>query len=79
MCVRVRVCACVLTPQQLLDFAAGLRGGELVDDVQGRLAQRVPHPRTDATLRGQDTHLNTLYHTHTHTHAHTDTHTSGCL
>lgn len=44
------VCPSDLTSQQLLDLSAGLCGGELVNDVQSGLTQRVPHPSTDATL-----------------------------
>lgn len=46
------VCTHVLTSQQLFDFPAGLRGGELVNDVQGSLTQSVSHSCTDATLDG---------------------------
>lgn len=39
------------TSQQLLDLLAGLGGGELVHDVQGRLAVGVPHMGIDPVLR----------------------------
>lgn len=38
------------TSQQLLDLLAGLRRGELVHDVQGRLAVCVPHMGIDPAL-----------------------------
>lgn len=38
------------TSQQLFDLSAGLRGGELVHNVQGGLAQGVSHSCTDPTL-----------------------------
>lgn len=39
------------TPQELLDLSAGLCCGELVNDVQGRLAVGVPHRCIDAALK----------------------------
>lgn len=39
-----------LTSQQLFDLPAGLRGGELVNDVQGSLTQSVSHACTDTAL-----------------------------
>lgn len=50
MCMCVCVYVCKMTSEQLFDLPAGLGGGKLVNDVQGRLTQRVPHPSTDATL-----------------------------
>lgn len=38
------------TSQQLLDFPAGCRGGELVDDVQSCLVVCVAHVHIDARL-----------------------------
>lgn len=39
------------TPQELLDLSTGLCCGELVNDVQGRLAVGVPHSCIDAALK----------------------------
>lgn len=39
------------TPQELLDLSAGLGCGELVNDIQGRLAVCVPHRCIDAALK----------------------------
>lgn len=39
------------TSQHLFDLSASLSGGKLVDDVQRRLAVRVPHRRINATLQ----------------------------
>ena len=41
----------VLTSQQLLDVLAGVRGGELVDDVQGRLVVGVAEVHVHSSLR----------------------------
>jgi len=42
-----------LTSQQLLDVLAGVRGGELVHDVQRRLVVGVPDVHVDAALPGR--------------------------
>lgn len=49
----LRVCADDLTPQQLFNLSAGLRGGELVNNVQSCLAHGVSHACTDAALDGR--------------------------
>lgn len=42
-----------LTSEQLLDVFAGVRRGELVDDVQGRLVVRVPDVHVNLGLRNR--------------------------
>ena len=42
-----------LTSEQLLDVLAGVRGGELVDDVQRRLVVGVPDVHVHSGLQGQ--------------------------
>lgn len=58
------VCVCTdeLTPQQLFNLSAGLRGGELVNDVQRGLTHGVSHACTDAALdeRGQNRSLSAM-------------------
>lgn len=51
-----------LTPQQLLNLSAGLRGGELVNNVQCCLTHGVSHACTDAALdeRGQKRSLSAM-------------------
>lgn len=49
---KVRMPRLLPTSQQLFDLSAGLRGGELVHDVQSSLAQGVSHSCADPTLDG---------------------------